>query len=1103
MPRRPRAAPAALLLLLPLLLLLGGRAAARCPAPCRCAGHLVACSRLELSRLPERLPRGAVQLDLSHNKLSSIKTSLLDHLHSLREVKLNNNELETIPDLGPASANITLLSLTSNKIANILSEHLKPFQNLETLDLSNNNISELKVSSFPSLQLKYLYINSNRITSMEPGTFDNLSTTLQVLKLNRNKISAIPQKMFKLSHLQHLELNRNKIKKIDGLTFQGLPALKSLKLQRNGVTRLMDGAFWGLTNMEVLQLDHNNLTEVTKGWLYGLLMLQQLHLSQNAISRISPDAWEFCQKLSELDLTFNHLARLDDSSFVGLSVLVGLYIGNNKVNYIADCAFRGLSSLQTLDLKNNEISWTIEDMNGAFSGLDKLRKLVLQGNRIRSITKKAFSGLDALEHLDLSNNAIMSVQGNAFSQMKKLKELHLNTSSLLCDCQLKWLPQWMSENNFQSFVNASCAHPQLLKGRSIFAVNLDGFVCDDFPKPQITVQPETQSAVKGSNLSFVCSAASSSDSPMTFAWKKDNELLQDAEMENYAHLRAQGGEVMEYTTILRLRNVEFSNEGKYQCVISNHFGSSYSVKAKLTVNMLPSFTKIPMDLTIRAGAMARLECAAVGHPVPQIAWQKDGGTDFPAARKRRMHVMPEDDVFFIVDVKIEDTGVYSCTAQNTAGSISANATLTVLETPSFLRPLLDRTVTKGETAVLQCIAGGSPTPRLNWTKDDSPLVVTERHFFAAGNQLLIIVDTDVEDAGKYTCEMSNTLGTERGNIRLSVIPTPTCDSPQNIAPSLDDDGWATVGIVIIAVVCCVVGTSLVWVVIIYHTRRRNEDCSITNTDETNLPADIPSYLSSQGTLAERQDGYGSSENGSHHQFLTSSVGGYFLQQKESNGICHLDNGSETDLEGVADPFLCHYLGTSGTLYLKGNTYNSEAFEAYSASCSPDQRTACLDPYESGYLKKRECYQYSPPLEDPFDQCVGIIGMQATSSKLINSIYTQNEGTGLKSKSLNSDTFDLNRGLEPSSIISNSTFVGTFGKPLWRPQLDSLSSCRQPANCQPKTSHNNPRASLDFDAEADEDGKERTVSRGENSIYTYKQSFENFRTSTFQSCDLDT
>lgn len=43
-----------------------------------------------------------------------------------------------------------------------------------------------------------------------------------------------------------------------------------------------------------------------------------------------------------------------------------------------------------------------------------------------------------------------------------------------------------------------------------------------------------------------------------------------------------------------------------------------------------------------------------------------------------MHVMPDDDVFFITDVKIGDMGVYSCTAQNSAGSISANATLTVL-----------------------------------------------------------------------------------------------------------------------------------------------------------------------------------------------------------------------------------------------------------------------------------------------------------------------------------------------------------------------------------------------------------------------------------------
>uniref|UniRef100_H3B970 Leucine rich repeats and immunoglobulin like domains 3 n=1 Tax=Latimeria chalumnae TaxID=7897 RepID=H3B970_LATCH len=995
--------------------------------------------------------------------------------------------------------NFSTKTTAGNKIGEILSEQLKPFQSLEVLDLSNNNILELKNTSFPQLQLKYVYINNNKITSMEPGCFDSLSSTLEVLKLNRNRISVIPPKMFKLPQLQYLELNRNRIKRVDGLTFHGLGALKSLKMQRNSISKLMDGAFWGLSNMKVLQLDYNNLTKVTKGWLYGLLMLEQLHLSQNAISRISTDAWEFCQKLSELDLTYNQLTRLDESCFVGLSLLSELFLGNNKVNYIADDAFQGLSMLCTLDLRNNEISWTIEDMNGAFSALDKLKKLVLQGNRISSITKKAFSGLDALEHLDLSNNAIMSIQGNAFSQMKELQELHLNTSSLLCDCQLKWLPQWVADNKFQPFINASCAHPQLLKGKNIFAVNSEDFVCDDFPKPQITVQPETQSAIKGSNVSFVCSAASSSDSPMTFAWKKDNELLLDAEIENYAHLRAQGGDVMEYTTILRLHSVEFDSEGKYQCVISNHFGSSYSTKAKLTVNMLPSFTKMPMDLTIRAGTMARLECAADGHPIPQIAWQKDGGTDFPAARERRMHVMPEDDVFFIVDVKIEDIGVYSCTAQNSAGTVSANATLTVLETPFFVRPLVDRTVTKGETAVLHCIAGGNPPPKLNWTKDDNPLVVTERHFFAAGNQLLIIVDTDVEDAGKYICEMSNTLGTERGNIHLKVIPTTNCDSTQSVAPPLQDDGWATVGIVIIAVVCCVVGTSLVWVVIIYHTRRKNEDCSVTNTDETNLPADIPSYLSSQGTLAERQDGYMSSESGSHHQFITASMAGYYLQQRDSNGACHLDNESEADLEAVTGPLLCPYPGSSGSIYRRGNVYGTEAEKNIYEGCNVDQQAVSMDPFESenGYLKKREHYPYEQSSDDPFDHTVSSFLMQSPSNNVHPSVCGCSEMSGVDG-SLETHMLDFNKNQEQASA-TKATFMGTFGKSLWNPQ-DSNSNFSQQADCQRAPLHKIPHTSLDSDSELEEDTSNYVTCQLGHHIH---QTFDNCRTSAFHSYGIDT
>nr|XP_031326558.1 leucine-rich repeats and immunoglobulin-like domains protein 1 isoform X3 [Camelus dromedarius] len=742
-----------------------------------------------------------------------------------------------------ASPGLVSLFLQHNRIRSVEGSQLKAYLSLEVLDLSSNNITEVRGACFPhGLPIKELNLASNRISTLESGAFDGLSRSLLTLRLSKNRLTQLPVKAFKLPRLTQLDLNRNRIRLIEGLTFQGLDSLEVLKLQRNNISRLTDGAFWGLSRMLVLHLESNSLAEVNSGSLYGLSALHQLHLGNNSISRINRDGWSFCQKLHELILSFNNLTRLDEESLADLSSLSILRLSHNSISHIAEGAFRGLKSLRVLDLDHNEISGTIEDTSGAFTGLDGLSKLTLFGNKIKSVAKRAFSGLEGLEHLNLGQNAIRSVQFDAFVKMKNLKELHISSDSFLCDCQLKWLPPWLLGRMLQGFVTATCAHPESLKGQSIFSVPPDSFVCDDLPKPQIITQPETTMAVVGKDIRFTCSAASSSSSPMTFAWKKDNEVLANADMENFAHVRAQDGEVMEYTTILHLRRVTFGHEGRYQCVITNHFGSTYSHKARLTVNVLPSFTKMPHDIAIRTGTMARLECAATGHPNPQIAWQKDGGTDFPAARERRMHVMPDDDVFFITDVKIDDMGVYSCTAQNSAGSVSANATLTVLETPSLAVPLEDRVVSVGETVALQCKATGSPPPRITWLKGDRPLSLTERHHYTPGNQLLVVQNVVAEDAGRYTCEMSNTLGTERAHSQLSILPTPGCRK----------DG-TTVGIFTIAVVCSVVLTSLVWVCIIYQTRKKSEEYSVTNTDETIVPPDVPSYLSSQGTLSERQE----------------------------------------------------------------------------------------------------------------------------------------------------------------------------------------------------------------------------------------------------------
>lgn len=198
------------------------------------------------------------------------------------------------------------------------------------------------------------------------------------------------------------------------------------------------------------------------------------------------------------------------------------------------------------------------------------------------------------------------------------------------------------------------------------------------------------------------------------------------------------------------------------------------------------------------------------------------------------------------------------------------------ETPHLAQEMEDRNVVVGETVALQCKALGSPPPRITWLKGEEPLRPSDRHHFTPGNQLLVIGTTTFEDAGRYTCVMSNTLGTERAHCQLSVY-----QRYEDCAP-FTSPSTVTVGIIVIAVVTSIVVTSLVWVCIIYQTRKKSEECSVNTgayihidlapnvfvftsqdfyfkplllpfTDETIVPPDVPSYLSSQGTLSERQD----------------------------------------------------------------------------------------------------------------------------------------------------------------------------------------------------------------------------------------------------------
>lgn len=142
-------------------------------------------------------------------------------------------------------------------------------------------------------------------------------------------------------------------------------------------------------------------------------------------------------------------------------------------------------------------------------------------------------------------------------------------------------------------------------------------------------------ALKGENITLNCKAMSSDDpSTVTFIWRKDNAELSSPNIEVKFRLFGDGKST-EIISLLHLTDIENKHAGKYQCVVSNSYGTTYSQKTTISVLVYPTFTKVPKNVTVRAGETVKWECAANGEPPPEIAWHKDGGNDFPAARERR------------------------------------------------------------------------------------------------------------------------------------------------------------------------------------------------------------------------------------------------------------------------------------------------------------------------------------------------------------------------------------------------------------------------------------------------------------------------------------
>lgn len=106
-------------------------------------------------------------------------------------------------------------------------------------------------------------------------------------------------------------------------------------------------------------------------------------------------------------------------------------------------------------------------------------------------------------------------------------------------------------------------------------------VSAEFPKPRIVEKPTSQLSIKGEDAHLTCRATSSSDAPLSFTWKHNNSEIKrgDTQVDTISTDRG----ITEASSKLYIYNVSHADAGKYQCMVSNNYGTTYSTKAKISV----------------------------------------------------------------------------------------------------------------------------------------------------------------------------------------------------------------------------------------------------------------------------------------------------------------------------------------------------------------------------------------------------------------------------------------------------------------------------------------------------------------------------------------
>jgi hypothetical protein len=280
-------------------------------------------------------------------------------------------------------------------------------------------------------------------------------------------------------------------------------------------------------------------------------------------------------------------------------------------------------------------------------------------------------------------------------------------------------------------------------------------------KPVIAAPPANQTVVAGSPANFTC-IVTGNPHPQVI-WLKGGIPVGDTN-----NRTINGG-------LLAILTASKADTDSYTCLASSTVTNStetvdLSVRAAahLTVLVPPTAFTSTLKVTVGKGKMAFLHCNAEGTPDPEFSWSKNGKN----LKFTRRHLALSEGLT-VSKTRITDSGRYTCTASNTVGSSSVTISLDVQYRPVIRSISKSRWRVRGSKAELFCIADGNPLPVYEWTwKGKSVTNSTPGMIILQNGQKLIIEKVNDRYSGRFSCLVSNSLGSRHAVIRIQPADLP-------------------------------------------------------------------------------------------------------------------------------------------------------------------------------------------------------------------------------------------------------------------------------------------------------------------------------------------